>query len=202
MDPTSYSGTSPTLLGQLRQDPGNQTAWSELVKRYTPRIHAWCRHWGLQLADAEEVTQNVLVKLVTKLVTFAYDPSRSFRAWLKTLTRHAWVDYLESLKAQGVGGDSSAVLQRLESIAARDDLVKRLEEEFDHEVLEEAMARVRQRVEPQTWEAFRLMSLEGLSGNEAATRIPMKESMVFVARGRVLKLLREEVQKLSGSADD
>ena len=46
------------------------------------------------------------------------------------------------------------------------------------------------------------MSLEGLSGSEAAARIPMKESMVFVARGRVLKLLREEVEKLSGSADD
>ncbi len=202
MDPTSFSGTSPTLLGRLRQDPANHAAWAEFLKRYVPRIYAWCRHWNLQPADAEEVTQNVLMKLVTKLATFAYDPSRSFRAWLKTLTRHAWVDYLESLKAQGVGGDGSELLQRLESIAARDDLVKRLEEEFDHEILEEAMARVRQRVEPQTWEAFRLMSLEGLSGSEAAARIPMKESMVFVARGRVLKLLREEVEKLSGSAED
>ena len=136
MEPTSFSGTSPTLLGQLRQDPSNHAAWAEFLKRYSPRIYAWCRHWNLQPADAEEVTQNVLLKLVTKLATFAYDPSRSFRAWLKTLTRHAWVDYLDSLKAQGVGGDGSEILQRLESIAARDDLVKRLEEEFDHEILE------------------------------------------------------------------
>jgi RNA polymerase sigma-70 factor (ECF subfamily) len=74
--------------------------------------------------------------------------------------------------------------------------VQRLQTEFDQELLEEAMTRVRQRVEPQTWEAFRLMSMEGLSGAEAARRIPMKEPMVFVARGRVLKLLRQEVQKL------
>jgi RNA polymerase sigma factor (sigma-70 family) len=201
MEPHSFSGTSPTLLGRLRQDPANGEAWGEFVKRYTPRIHGWCRRWNLQTADAEEVTQNVLLKLVTRLATFDYDTSRSFRAWLKTLTHHAWVDYLESLKTQAAGGDGTQVLQRLESIEARDDLVKRLEEEFDLEIMEEAMTRVRERVEPQTWEAFRLLSLEGLSGIEAAARIPMKEAMVFIARGRVLKLLRQEVQKLGGRAD-
>ncbi len=202
MEPSSSAATSFTLLGRLRQDPRNTAAWAEFLKRYTPRIYAWCRHWNLQPADAEEVTQNVLLKLVTRLTTFTYDPSRSFRAWLKTLTRHAWIDYLDSLKGQAIGGNDSQVLNQLESLAARDDLVQRLQEEFDHEILEEAMTRVRRRVEPQTWEAFRLMSLEGLSGNEAAARIPMKESMVFIARGRVLKLLREEVQNLNGPAED
>jgi RNA polymerase sigma factor (sigma-70 family) len=201
MQPNSFSRTSLTLLGRLRQDPGNHAAWGEFVKRYTPRIYGWCRRWNLQTADAEEVTQNVLLKLVTRLATFAYDPSRSFRAWLKTLTHNAWVDYLESLKTQGAGGDGSMVLHQLQSVEARDDLVQRLQEEFDHEIMEEAMARVRERVEPQTWEAFRLLSVEGLSGSEAAARISMKEAMVFIARGRVLKLLRQEVQSLSGTAD-
>jgi RNA polymerase sigma factor (sigma-70 family) len=199
MEPHSVSRTSLTLLNRLRQDPGDQTAWKEFLTRYAPRIYHWCRRWNLQPADAEEVSQNVLMKLVAKLSTFAYDPSRSFRAWLKTLTHNAWVDYLDSLKTQGAGGDGSQVLHRLESIEARDDLVKRLEDEFDHEIMAEAMARVQERVEPRTWEAFRLMSLEGLSGSEAAARIPMKEAMVFIARGRVLKLLRDEVQKLSGA---
>jgi RNA polymerase sigma-70 factor (ECF subfamily) len=197
MDSPSIARTSPTLLARLQREPGNQAAWGEFLRRYTPRIYAWCRRWNLQPADAEEVTQNVLVKLVTRLTTFAYDPSRSFRAWLKTLTHHAWVDYLDTLKGRAAGGDDSQVLQRLESIEARDDLVQRLEAEFDLEVMEEAMTRVQSRVEPQTWEAFRLLSVEGLSGREAAERIPMKEAMVFVARGRVLKLLREEIQKLS-----
>jgi RNA polymerase sigma-70 factor (ECF subfamily) len=188
------------LLDRLRQDPDNQAAWGEFVQRYAPRIYAWCRHWRLQPADAEEVTQNVLVKLVAKLATFTYDPSRSFRAWLKTLTHHAWVDYLDSFKTVGTGGDSSQMRQRLESLEARDDLVQRLNAEFDQEVLQEAMARVRQRVEPQTWQAFSLTSLEGLTGPEAAARIPMKEAMVFVARGRVLKMLRQEIQRLEAES--
>jgi RNA polymerase sigma-70 factor (ECF subfamily) len=197
----SSAGTSATLLGRLRRDPADQAAWAQFVKRYSPQIYGWCRRWNLQPADAEEVTQNVLVKLVEKLAGFRYDPSRSFRGWLKTLTHHAWVDYLESLKTRGRGGDDSQVMALLRSIEARDDLVRRLESEFDHELLEEAMARVRKRVEPQTWEAFRLTSVEGLSGGEAAARIPMKEAMIYVARGRVLKLLRQEIQALEGQED-
>jgi RNA polymerase sigma-70 factor (ECF subfamily) len=135
------------------------------------------------------------LKLVAKLATFAYDPSRSFRAWLKTLTHNAWVDYLESLKAEGAGG-GSLLLEQLASVEARDDLVQRLEQEFDRELMEEAMIRVRQRVEPRTWEAFHLTSVEGLSGKDAGLRISMSEAMVFVARGRVLKMLREEIQRL------
>jgi RNA polymerase sigma-70 factor (ECF subfamily) len=186
--------TSVTLLDQLRLEPQNQAAWEEFFRRYHPRIYVWCRRWNLQPADAEEVTQNVLLKLVAKLGDFRYDASRSFRAWLKTLTQHAWIDYLDGLKNRGAGGEESANLLQLQSIAARDDLVQRLKEEYDQELADLAMARVRERVEPQTWEAFRLTRLMGLSGSEAASRIPMKESMVFVACSRVLKLIREEVQ--------
>lgn len=202
MDNKSLMRTSPTLLDCLRRNPTNQAAWEEFLKRYGPRIYAWCRRWNLQPADAEEVTQNVLLKLVAKMGSFTYDPSRSFRSWLKTLAHNAWVDYLQSVQNRGVGGNDSHAVQRLESIAARDDLVQRLEAEFDQELLDEAMTRVRGRVEPQTWEAFRLTSMEGLSGAQAAERIPMKEAMVFIARGRVLKLLREEVQKLEQQMND
>jgi RNA polymerase sigma-70 factor (ECF subfamily) len=202
MDNNSFARTNPTLLDRLRRDPSNQAAWAEFLKRYGPRIYGWCRRWNLQAADAEEVTQNVLLKLVAKLGSFTYDPSRSFRSWLKTLAHNAWIDYLQSIKTRGMGGNDSQVVVRLESIEARDDLVQRLEAEFDQEVLEEAMARVRERVEPQTWEAFRLTSMEGLSGAEAAVRIPMKEAMVFIARGRVLKLLRQEVQNLEGKGNE
>jgi RNA polymerase sigma-70 factor (ECF subfamily) len=198
MESSSSGGTSPTLLGQLRLNPSDQAAWGRFVRRYAPLIQGWCRRWNLQAADAEEVTQNVLVKLVEKLGSFHYDPSRSFRAWLKTLTHNAWVDYLEGVKSRARGGDDSQIVGLLENLKARDDLVARLQAEFDHELLEEAMTRVRGRVEPQTWEAFRLMSVEGLSAAEAAGRIPMKEAMVYVARGRVLRLLREEVRALGG----
>ncbi|HYT92723.1 MAG TPA: sigma-70 family RNA polymerase sigma factor [Gemmataceae bacterium] len=196
------SGTRITLLGRLRRDPTNETAWAEFVDHYGAKIYAWCRKWNLQEADAQDVTQNVLLKLARKISEFTYDPSRSFRAWLKTLTHHAWSDFLESRQRPGLGSGDSQQADLLQSVEARDDLVQRLEEEFDRELLREAMARVRLRVAPQTWQAFTLTALEGLSGAEAAQRIPMQVAQVFVAKRRVQKMLREEVARLEQSGGE
>jgi RNA polymerase sigma factor (sigma-70 family) len=196
------SGTRITLLGRLRHDPTNQAAWGEFVEHYGSKIYGWCRKWNLQEADAQDVTQNVLLKLAKKLQEFSYDPTRSFRAWLKTLTHHAWSDFVESQHRPGLGSGDSRVGNMLQSVEARDDLVKHLEEEFDREILEEAMGRVRLRVAPQTWSAFVLTALEGLSGAEAAARIPMQVAQVFVAKRRVQKMLHEEIAKLDKSDED
>lgn len=198
MDRTHDSGTRVTLLGRLRRDPTNQATWAEFVEHYGPKIFSWCRKWNLQEADAQDVTQNVLLKLADKMRTFQYDPSRSFRAWLKTLTHHAWSDFLESRQRPGLGSGDSQVANMLNNVEARADLMQHLEAEFDRELLEEATARVRLRVAPQTWEAFRLTALEGLSGAEAAQRIPMQVAQVFVAKRRVQKMLAAEVAKLEG----
>jgi RNA polymerase sigma-70 factor (ECF subfamily) len=201
MAATADSGTRITLLGRLRLDPGNQVAWGEFVEHYGAKIYGWCRKWELQEADAQDVTQNVLMKLAQKLREFAYDPSRSFRAWLKTLTHHAWSDFVESRQRPGLGSGDSRVAGMLQSVEARADLVKHLEEEFDREILEEAIGRVRLRVAPQTWTAFALTALEGLPGAEAAQRIPMQVAQVFVAKRRVQKLLQEEIARLDRSED-
>src|SRR5262249_55089790 len=155
----------------LGQNPTDQQAWAAFVDRYGPKIYAWCLHWQLQTADAEDVTQTVLLKLARKMAGFTYDPSKSFRAWLKTVTRHAWTDLQEERKAGTTGAGDSQVLQVLASVEARDNLEARLEREFDNELLEEATKRVRLRVAPAKWEVFRLLALEGLSGAEVAQQV-------------------------------
>ena len=157
---------------------------------------AWCQRWNLQEADAQDVTQNVLVKLAEKLRDFDYDPTKSFRAWLKTVAQHACSDFLHGKNRPGVGSGDSHIGRLLLNAEAREDLVKHLEREFDREILEEAMLRVRLRVAPQTWEAFWLTAFEGLSGAEAAGRIPMQVAQVYVAKRRVQKMLQEEVTRL------
>jgi RNA polymerase sigma factor (sigma-70 family) len=188
--------TSPTLLGRLRQDPADPEAWNRFVLRYGPRIYAWCRQWRLQEADAQDVTQDVLVKLLARLRTFTYDATGSFRAWLKTVTYHAWRDYLHGQRRAGQGSGDSDVLQGLHHLKAGEDLVRHLQEEFDLELLEEAAARVRLRVKPHTWEVYRLLTQERLSVEEVAGRLGMQVAMVFVARSKVKRMLREQVRRL------
>jgi RNA polymerase sigma-70 factor (ECF subfamily) len=190
--------TSPTLLGRLGRVPADQAAWGQFAERYGRKIYGWCRQWGLQEADAEDVTQQVLLKLAHKMRTFAYDPSKSFRAWLKTVTHHAWRDFVEGRNRPGAGSGDTRVLEQLQTVQARDGLVHELDEEFSRDLLDEAMARVRLRVQPHTWQAFHLLAVEGRSGAEAAERLGMKVATVFVARSKVQKMIQEEVRKLEG----
>jgi RNA polymerase sigma-70 factor (ECF subfamily) len=73
--------TRASLLERLRQDPTDQQAWSQVVRCYGPKIFGWCRRWGLQEADAHDVTQNVLTVLAVRMKTFTYDPTLRFRGW-------------------------------------------------------------------------------------------------------------------------
>src|SRR5262245_8326458 len=192
----STPSTSTTLLGRLRQEPADQEAWAEFVRRYGPQVYQWCRRWRLQEADAEDVTQAVLVRLSTRMRTFNRDPAKSFRAYLITLTRYAWFDFLETRKQPAAGSGGSDVREWLETVEAGDDLVRRLNEQFDQELLAEAQVRVQQRVEPHTWEAFRLTALDGLTGAEAAARLGLKVATVYKAKSKVQQMLHEEVSRL------
>ncbi len=189
------SDTRVTLLVKLKQDPQDQLAWTEFVSHYGPKIFGWCRKWCTQEADAQDVTQIVMLKLAEKMKTFSYDPTRSFRGWLRTLAHHAWSDFMASRNRPGQGSGDEEVHRMLLTAEARDDLVKHMEEQYDRELLEMASDRVRLRVAPQTWDAFFLTAVEGLSGVEAAARVGMQVSQVFVAKHRVQKLLREEIQR-------
>jgi RNA polymerase sigma-70 factor (ECF subfamily) len=142
------------------------------------------------------VTQTVLLTLAERMRSFDYDPAGSFRRWLRTVTLNAWRKLAAGQHRAGAGSGDRVVDRLLQTVAARDGLVAKLEEEFDRELLEQATLRV----EPHTWDAFRLVALEGQSGAEAAARLGMKVAAVFVAKGRVQKMLREEIDLLERSS--
>jgi RNA polymerase sigma-70 factor (ECF subfamily) len=196
MTDAKLPATRVTLLTRLRRDPSDQAGWDEFVERYGRHIYRWCRHWKLQDADAEDLTQDILVKLTQKLRTFAYDPSRSFRGWLKTVAHHAWRDFVDDRRYAGRAAGDGRVQELILTLEAREDLARRLEEAFDLELLDAAEVRVRLRVAPHTWEAFRLMALKGLPVAEVAARVRLQVAMVYVAKSKVQKMLREEIGQL------
>ena len=102
------AGTLRTVVTKTYPLSQAQAAWAEFARRYGRLIYQWCRRWQLAETEAEEVTQTVLVRLVEKLGRCDYDPARSFRAYLKTLTHYAWCDFLEGRKRPGSGDKCDA----------------------------------------------------------------------------------------------
>jgi RNA polymerase sigma-70 factor (ECF subfamily) len=112
------------------------------------------------------------------------------------VTRHALADFLADRARREKGSGDSQVLEVLKGIEARDGLIARLEEQFDRELMEEAIGRIRLRVEPHNWEAFRLTAWEGMSADGAAKQLGIRVTAVFKAKSRILRLLQEEIAKL------
>jgi RNA polymerase sigma-70 factor (ECF subfamily) len=188
--------TSLTLLERVQKFPADLEAWDEFVRRYHPIILAWCVKWGLQASDADDVAQDVVVKLLTAMRTFQYDPARSFHAWLRTVTQHA-LSQFSAVRLREPGQIGPAI-PLAELVDARDDLEQRLESLFDRDLIAIAMRRVEKRAKPVTWDAFRLTALEGLTGQDAAQRLGIPVAHVFVARNRVQKRLQEEIRIMKG----
>jgi RNA polymerase sigma-70 factor (ECF subfamily) len=197
MNRYSDSQTRVTLLERLaRSGARDQAAWDEFVDHYGRKIYRWCKRWGLQEADAQDVTQIVLLKLFQSMRDFTYDPQRSFRAWLKTVAHNAWKDYVEGRRRAAVASGNEAERARLESIEARDDLASELEAQFERERLQTAMRIVRLRASAHNWEAFVLTAVKGIPAAEVALKLEMKVARVYAARSAIQQRIKEECDRL------
>src|SRR5947207_8562058 len=106
--------TSLSLLERLRWPEEQETNWRRFVQLYTPFLFHWARKLGLSAEDAADLAQEVLVLLVQKLPEFTYDPKRSFRGWLRTVTVNKYRDYCRRGRVP-VAADGADFLANLEA---------------------------------------------------------------------------------------
>ena len=77
--------TSKTLL--KRAVAGNEEAWCTIVALYEPLIRAWLGRTHIAPQEADDLTQDVLAKVVKELGKFKRgEREGSFRCWLRTIT--------------------------------------------------------------------------------------------------------------------
>ncbi len=197
MAPIADSRTTISLLGHIRAAPTDATVWTRFVNRYGTVIHNWARARHLRTADAEDLTQIVLLILLQELPGYRHDSTKGkFRNFLRTITENAVTDYYRSRKRQPQGRGDSMVLNVLSKQEAPDDLAARLEKEFDLELKEEAFRLVELRVQPHNWQAFHLREVEGLTGKDVAQRLGMPRATVFGEAKRIKSMIAREIRRL------
>jgi RNA polymerase sigma-70 factor (ECF subfamily) len=192
--------TRRSLLLRLNQEPSDAAAWEEFVRIYGPHVARWCRSHGLQHADAVEVSQDVLVRFWRQAASFQYDPTRRFRGYLRQIVVSAVSDWSDRKQVGKPLRCAEAATTLLASIPAREDLVARIEKAYDTELLEIAMREVEARVQPHTWQAFRLLAIEGQPASEVAERLGMEINTAYVARSKVQRMIRAAVDRIGGTA--
>jgi RNA polymerase sigma-70 factor (ECF subfamily) len=181
--------TSVSLLERVRR-PGDAEAWERFVHLYTPLLSWWASRAGLPPQDVADLLQDVFTLLLEKLPEFTYDPGRSFRAWLRTVTLNKLRErFRRAALPVAVGTDPNGVAQA-------DPAAAFWEAEYAQHLVGQALRLMRSQFAPATWQACWKTTVEGKSAAQAAAELGMTPGAVGVARFRVLSCLRRELAGL------
>jgi RNA polymerase sigma-70 factor (ECF subfamily) len=182
---------------------GEQHAWQQLVAAQHRRIYAICYRFTGSAADAEDLTQDVFLKLYRNLN--AFDAERgSFQTWLTTLARNLLVDHFRRTRIERASDSLDTPLAGQEDGPSRADRVAdpRPSQESRAAGLE-LKAKIQQalaELSPELREAVILRDLEDMDYKEIAQvlRIPegTVKSRISRGRGELARLLRSTEGKV------
>lgn len=186
--------TSSTLLERLRL-PDQPEAWERFVRLYSPLLRQWVSRQGFREADAADLTQDVLVKLLALLPSYTRLPGVPFRNWLYRVTANQCHDFRRRRATRELPGDGGpGVLDKVETDSGAD-----FEEvEYRRAVVHRALALIRPEFTDATWAAFERHILGGLSAPDVAAELHVTPNAVYLARHRVLTRLRLEIDGFLG----
>jgi RNA polymerase sigma factor (sigma-70 family) len=185
--------TRLSLIVRLKS-PADQQAWSEFVKIYAPVILTLARRRGLQDSDAQDIVQEVLGKVATTLTRWDSTAERgSFQGWLSKITHNLVIDFLRSRRRPHVPLNNldTAILQTPDR-ESKESQIFLLERE--RQIFLWAAERVRQRCRPKNWDAFWKTAVLQQSVEMVAHELQIPRGVIYVARSRVMALIRSEVQ--------
>jgi RNA polymerase sigma-70 factor (ECF subfamily) len=183
--------TSVSLLERLRQ-PDQPDAWPRFVELYTPLLFYWARRAGLQPADAADLVQDVFAVLVRKLPEFRHDQRKSFRSWLRTVTLNKWHD--RGRRRGRIPSENGDV--DLDEQTGPGGLEEFWEDEHRQFLLRRAMELMRTEFQPNTWQACWEHGFRQRPAAEVAAELGISENAVYIAKVRVVRRLRQELQGL------
>ena len=187
--------TRPSLLVRIR-DARNAEAWSQFVDLYAPLVYGFARKYGLQDADAADLTQEVMRAVAAAARHLEYDPQRgSFRGWLFTITRNKLRNFLTARRRheQPAGETAQELLDQQPAREAEQEAQWELEHQ--RRLFEWAAGQVRGEVQESTWQAFWQTAVDGKSGREVAQSLQMSVAAVYLAKSRVMARLKQRISE-------
>jgi RNA polymerase sigma-70 factor, ECF subfamily len=189
----SMASIASSLLGRLKTN--DDRSWQELVHLYRPTIQQWLRRAGVNDADAADLEQEVLHSVWQKIADFKREGSgATFRGWLWTITHNKIRDlHRRQRRIPEAEGGTHAWIRITETPDAPEETstAPPASKEEGRDLIRRAIELVKNDVQVNTWQAFWLVTVEGLSAQEAAERLGIGVGSVYTAKSRVLSRLRE-----------
>jgi RNA polymerase sigma-70 factor (ECF subfamily) len=192
-------GVERELIGRMQA--GDSSAVGDLAATYGPRIHQLAFRYMKNWEDAEEVTQDVLLKVSRKIDAFRGDAALS--SWIYRITFNTAMSRLRT------GRQARAAEQSRASETASGDFIPRPSEEAadwsalaDDQVLRREMREQLLEALTHLPEVYRtpvlLRDIQGLSTEEASAVLRVKTQTLKSRLHRGRLILREYLSDFAG----
>lgn len=170
---------------------GKQGAWEMLVNAYSKRIFNMAYQFTGGYEEAEDMTQNIFLKIYTALVK--YDLEKNFSAWLLTIAKNYLIDQYRRTKWERKTRDdfNEHYLTSEDSDAPEEEILRKEKKRVIWEGLNQLSAEVRM--------TLILREIQGKQYEEIAEIMDLPlgtvKSRVNRGRSRLARILREKKEK-------
>ena len=183
-----YPTTSKTLLDKIAS--GDEISWDEFYLKYAPIVKALAKFKGLDANSADDVCQQVMLQFFKQSKTFKFDPNiAKFRTYFGRIVNSKICSYFR--KAKETPTDD------LEWIPVDEETENLFMNEWRKTVIKEAEQELKQRVAPETFQAYELYAIQNRPVKKVAEYLDCSENQVYQAKKRCFKMMKEILLKMN-----
>jgi len=203
--------TRKSLLSRLK-DWDDNDSWRTFFETYWKLIYCTAIKARLTEDEAQDVVQETVISVSKSIKTFKYQPENgSFKAWLLRLTRWRIGDQLRRRQKRivtasedeeentGIDAEGDVCLPWPKKLSEGfEDCVSEAswEEEWEANLLDVALKRVKLRVDARQYQVFHQHVLKGRTANEVARALKISRPKIYLIKHRLNNLLKKEVSLL------
>jgi RNA polymerase sigma-70 factor (ECF subfamily) len=180
----------------------DQRRWQDFFDTYWKLIYSAAQKSGLTNSEAQEVVQETVITVAKKIDKLHYDPALgSFKGWLLQITRWRIADQFrkrDSMQTQREHPEEdrkTATIERLPDLNVV-DLDVLWEREWQENLFDAAIARVKKKVDPKQFQIFDCYVRKEWPARKVAAQLRVSVGQVYLTRHRISALIKEEVKTL------
>jgi RNA polymerase sigma factor (sigma-70 family) len=199
----AFIPTRHSLLGRLK-DWNDQDSWSLFFETYWKLIYTTAIKAGLSDAEAQDVVQETILSVSKSMPRFQFNSEKgSFKSWLLRLTRWRIADHLRKRQKehghiapnQTSTSTGTSIMNRFADPAA-DRMEASWNEQWEMNLMEAALRRVKQKVDPTQYQIFDLHVLRQWPIARVAKALKVGPGKIYLTKHRINHLIKKEVVHL------
>jgi len=183
-----YPTTSKTLLDRIAA--GDEISWDEFYARYSGIIRELAKFEGLDDAEADDICQQVMLQFFKQSKTFKFDPDIArFRTYFGKIIQSKIASYYR--------GNKEDPTDEIEVEDEKRPTEKLFLTEWRKMILKEAERELKNRVAPETFQAYELYAVQNRPVEKVAAYLDCSVNQVYQAKKRCFAMMREILLKMN-----